>query len=578
MMLHMYVVILAVVLLVGALAAIVICICVDIVPIIKSRGSTLVSRDSVTQEQTRMLKKSLQRSKLTSSASADFVESMKGRKTLAQALRKAERPRFGSTPLSLLTGDEDTKPEVEYKTTTVIIEALPKKTIAESNNNNDVTKINSDVTSEQSGDMNIKSPAKTTSPFSLRKQNIYTDEKQLNNLEKTENQLQKTKYNSSPNVSVVSRRTKSADLLDSDITIDILKGSMTYNARDVIQDEETQPRSYPNSPNIRTSRSMPLKQDNLGENPRRESPLVDKVADITRRGSPMRDCVESPHNEIVMSARKVPTSQSSVRSKHRYMQYGRPPVNPGDFPTDNRGFPTDRRFTNNINEYSPNRGNSPTQSCSAQHCTWCQMEQERSVHQRHLPFRRTESFPENYHVTSSPRLAPKRLPHQHSFDEGEAIKISRGFPYDRNKYCKNPHRGYSPCPDCFHRNHPAYYPMTFHGESPDVIQQERLLMMGNSPITTNTPIPVNPSTSSSSSTSSSGSSSRFRHIRQPLEDIQEDASDCYVIRDITSTIDSRELNSNDDTMPKSTDDNSIMSVSPILSPDKPPTFVSVSGS
>ena len=53
-----------------------------------------------------------------------------------QALRNAERPRYGSTPLALLSGDDDKENDVEFKTTTVIMEALPKKSLSENNNRN----------------------------------------------------------------------------------------------------------------------------------------------------------------------------------------------------------------------------------------------------------------------------------------------------------------------------------------------------------------------------------------------------------------------------------------------------------
>jgi len=60
-MIHIHLIITATLLLLGAFIGLILCFCVDIIPIIKSRGSTLVSRDTVTREQARALKKSLQK-------------------------------------------------------------------------------------------------------------------------------------------------------------------------------------------------------------------------------------------------------------------------------------------------------------------------------------------------------------------------------------------------------------------------------------------------------------------------------------------------------------------------------------
>lgn len=58
-MLHVNLIVTAVLLILGAFIGLVLCFCVDVIPIIKSRGSTLVSRDTVTRDQARALKKSL---------------------------------------------------------------------------------------------------------------------------------------------------------------------------------------------------------------------------------------------------------------------------------------------------------------------------------------------------------------------------------------------------------------------------------------------------------------------------------------------------------------------------------------
>ncbi|CAK8690491.1 unnamed protein product [Clavelina lepadiformis] len=79
-MIHIHVIITAVILLVTAFAALIICLCVDIIPVIKSRGSTLASRDSVTKDQTKKLKKSLLRSKkLADQEEVEIVSSPKAK-------------------------------------------------------------------------------------------------------------------------------------------------------------------------------------------------------------------------------------------------------------------------------------------------------------------------------------------------------------------------------------------------------------------------------------------------------------------------------------------------------------------
>lgn len=491
MMLHIYAIVLAVVLLIGALAAIIVCVCVDIVPIIKSRGSTLMSRDSVTQEQTRMLKKSLQRTKLTSSASADFIDSVQGRKGRGQALRN-ERPRYGSTPLALLSGEDEKSEEISYKTTTVIIEALPKKSTSDNNKVDDVES-NEKVENQNSAveDNGNEIPTR------------YETRNEMNRL--------KSRSGSSPNVAT--KRSNSMDFLDQNT--ELSKEIQTYNSRDPgIYEARTQSSGYPSPSTAVTRKLQSITLDNRGHSSR----------DRIERGNILEDTLHSHYNH---------------------------------HPTKSRGSASNET---NFTENSDDGSTYPTNSGSP-HCHWCVMERGKHVasHERRLTFPRNE----NYEGNSSPRPKTHQMHRQRSLEDSESGIYPKGFPYDKNKYCKNPHRGYSPCPDCFHTNSTPYYMHGYQadGTSPNDFGCQGLPLKG--PIQGTVPHLI----STSSSSSSSGSSSRFRHLRQPLEDIQEDASDCYAIRDVaaTSTIDSRDLESgpDDGTIPKSTD-NSVTSASPII--------------
>ncbi|XP_018671216.2 uncharacterized protein LOC108950293 [Ciona intestinalis] len=113
-MIHLHVIITAVVLLIGAFAALLICLCVDIVPIIKSRGSTLASRDSTTREQARKLKKSLQESRLKAIQDKESDLGSTG------DLKSKETDQLNS-----VSNIAATKVTSTTTTTTVVVEASP---------------------------------------------------------------------------------------------------------------------------------------------------------------------------------------------------------------------------------------------------------------------------------------------------------------------------------------------------------------------------------------------------------------------------------------------------------------------
>lgn len=131
-MLHVHLIITAILLLLGAFIGLILCFCVDVIPIIKSRGSTLVSRDTVTREQARVLKKSLQKNVPYLSAKSDTA--VADRKATAGSNVYESNQTTKTSDASIMGVSRENRPNGSIfspQTVSVIVEPTPASTCSD---------------------------------------------------------------------------------------------------------------------------------------------------------------------------------------------------------------------------------------------------------------------------------------------------------------------------------------------------------------------------------------------------------------------------------------------------------------